>query len=549
MTTCFTTLEKVNKRQKYKNVDFSKCDFFANETFSKKTFSDCNFKNVNFENSTFISSHLEGSDFEMANFTRANLTKAHIKRSNLTGANLTGAILIKAGLKDSTLDKADLTEADLTEANLTTANLTDANLTRAKLTKADFELAKLIRANLTMAKLKKTNFIEADLTGAVLTGGDLTEANLVYANLTGADLTGAILRKTRLFGANLTKANLVNVNLTEAYLAHANLTHADLTGADLTGADLKDTNLTGANLTGANLTGAHLTGANLTGTNLTGTIGADLGGIWYQRGEKSKVLLNNITNIVPHDINEQNIKEIKNTFSNNVFDMSMAMEIPITEIDNDEDNVIFYIVNQPMGFLYPREQLKNAYNEHNSIFIACNKKSLSAIPIDIVKTGNVYIRINLTMNFFIKIEDMIELLSSKHKEWLIKKTDERESFTASILNVYDRSMNNNLYMNNLFNQPINIVSGDHCQDGTSQTIYNLTPIKFHSNSPIPLIPSLQLKPKQRCPKGSRKNKKTGDCDKTVNSVVAVVPNVAVAHKRCPKGTRKNKITGKCDPKN
>ena len=544
MTTCFTTLEKVNKRQKYKNVDFSKCDFFANETFSKKTFSDCNFKNVNFENSTFISSHLEGSDFEMANFTRANLTKAHIKRSNLTGANLTGAILIKAGLKDSTLDKADLTEADLTEANLTTANLTDANLTRAKLTKADFELAKLIRANLTMAKLKKTNFIEADLTGAVLTGGDLTEANLVYANLTGADLTGAILRKTRLFGANLTKANLVNVNLTEAYLAHANLTHADLTGADLTGADLKDTNLTGANLTGA-----HLTGANLTGTNLTGTIGADLGGIWYQRGEKSKVLLNNITNIVPHDINEQNIKEIKNTFSNNVFDMSMAMEIPITEIDNDEDNVIFYIVNQPMGFLYPREQLKNAYNEHNSIFIACNKKSLSAIPIDIVKTGNVYIRINLTMNFFIKIEDMIELLSSKHKEWLIKKTDERESFTASILNVYDRSMNNNLYMNNLFNQPINIVSGDHCQDGTSQTIYNLTPIKFHSNSPIPLIPSLQLKPKQRCPKGSRKNKKTGDCDKTVNSVVAVVPNVAVAHKRCPKGTRKNKITGKCDPKN
>ncbi len=206
-----------------------------------------------------------------------------------------------------------------------------------------------------------------------------------------------------------------------------------------------------------------------------------------------------------------------------------------------------------MGFLYPREQLKNAYNEHNSIFIACNKQSLSAIPIDIVKSGNVYIRINLTMNFFIKLEDMIELLSSKHKEWLIKETDKIEDFTASILNVYDTDTS----PKNIFNQSINIVSGDHCQDGTSQTIYNLTPIKLLTPSPIRnpspigvIIRSpLQLVANKRCPKGSRKNKKTGNCDKTVNSVVVVVPNVVVAHKRCPNGTRKNKITGKCDPKN
>jgi len=40
----------------------------------------------------------------------------------------------------------------------------------------------------------------------------------------------------------------------------------------------------------------------------------------------------------------------------------------------------------------------------------------------------------------------------------------------------------------------------------------------------------------RCPKGTRKNKKTGKCEKHVTKEIV----------RCPRGTRKNKKTGKCD---
>lgn len=40
----------------------------------------------------------------------------------------------------------------------------------------------------------------------------------------------------------------------------------------------------------------------------------------------------------------------------------------------------------------------------------------------------------------------------------------------------------------------------------------------------------------RCPNGTRRNKKTGNCEPT-----------AKKSKRCAKGTRKNKKTGKCDP--
>jgi hypothetical protein len=43
---------------------------------------------------------------------------------------------------------------------------------------------------------------------------------------------------------------------------------------------------------------------------------------------------------------------------------------------------------------------------------------------------------------------------------------------------------------------------------------------------------------KRCPNGTHKNKKTGNCEKKINN--------EIVRKRCPKGTRKNKKTGNCD---
>ena len=59
-------------------------------------------------------------------------------------------------------------------------------------------------------------------------------------------------------------------------------------------------------------------------------------------------------------------------------------------------------------------------------------------------------------------------------------------------------------------------------------------------------------PTTRCPNGTRKNKKTGDCEPTTktksspkkeNKKVSSVKNITA---RCPKGTRKNKKTGNCE---
>jgi hypothetical protein len=231
-----------------------------------------------------------------------------------------------------------------------------------------------------------------------------------------------------------------------------------------------------------------------------------------------KALLDKIKKIKPRGIDKSKIKKIRNIFTDSVFDVSLAMEIPKNEIDKTEDNVTFYINKQSTGFMYPRQQLINAYNENSSLYIACNKISLSSVPIKIVKIDNVFVRINLTMNFFIQLVDMEELLSTKHREWFLEATDDTEKFTASILNVYGIDNQGR----NIFNKPISIVSSDHCQDRTNQMIYKLSPIKFITNSPNSKTKKTKSiteksktdKPKtKRCPKGTRKNKVTGECDK------------------------------------
>jgi hypothetical protein len=48
------------------------------------------------------------------------------------------------------------------------------------------------------------------------------------------------------------------------------------------------------------------------------------------------------------------------------------------------------------------------------------------------------------------------------------------------------------------------------------------------------------KPKKRCPKGTRRNKKTGECEEPKEV------EVLERKKRCPNGTRRNKKTGLCE---
>jgi Pentapeptide repeats (8 copies) len=378
---------------------------------------------------------------------------------------------------------------------------------------------------------------------------------------------------------NFKNAEMTSVNFSGANLGLANLTNATAEYANFTGADLGKANFSGAKLTGANFSASDLTKANFTGAIVDDAIFTGAKGYKppddqlnlneqqnLHRQKKSIVLLNQFSQIKPLQLQGKDIKTMPNKFSDSVFDISLGEEVLITEIDDDEDNVILYIDKQPTGILYPRDELKKAYIDRTAVFIGCNKSSMSAVPISIVNTNNVYIKLNVTIVMFIKLQHMVQLLSSKHREWFLQQSDKDEEFTANVHHVYD-SYNPH---NNIFNQPLNIVSGAHCQPGSNKPVYNLTPIKFTSTParnlspviPSPIIQSPLKNKQKRCPKGTQKNKRTGNCDKkgsaspnviAINDTpeVQILPNVVAVQpkdKRCPKGTRKNKATGNCEPK-
>ena len=58
-----------------------------------------------------------------------------------------------------------------------------------------------------------------------------------------------------------------------------------------------------------------------------------------------------------------------------------------------------------------------------------------------------------------------------------------------------------------------------------------------------------IQPRKRCPNGTHKNRKTGECEAVIKVKKRDMEQPQPQHrKRCPNGTRKNKITGLCEPK-
>jgi hypothetical protein len=84
-----------------------------------------------------------------------------------------------------------------------------------------------------------------------------------------------------------------------------------------------------------------------------------------------------------------------------------------------------------------------------------------------------------------------------------------------------------------------------------------SPVKEKTPSPVKEKTPSPIKIKGKCPKGTRRNKKTGNCDPT--GIVGKEKGKEKGKgkekeeeekvKRCPKGTRRNKKTGNCDPIN
>lgn len=426
--------------------EFMYQDFEDAENVKGFDFSNSELQNINFIRANLEGANFKGSNLKNANFQDANLENVNFDRANLEGANLEGV-----NLKHITFDSVNFKGASFNDSDCTASLFDKCNFCEASFESANFRYSQLMNTNLTSTTIKFAEFEGVDLKGANLSNADMSNAYFTEADFTDANLTDANLSNTDFTNANFTNANLTNANLT-----NSNFTNTILTNADLSTSNLENCDFDGSNFEDAII--HHRTTYKLLH--------------WLES-----------------DVDTMSTIKVVNKFDkHNVFDFVHG-SIPISEVD--DEHVIFYVENQLQGFAFPRNALLGAYTDRTSIFISCNNIiPVGAVSIVSVIPYHLFFRINLTMAMFVPIDSLKALLLSDHKEWHIKNTGNTVNFSASIRVVFDDSPLN------IFGERIDLVSKDHCQKGTEQKLYSLTPIEF-----------FQVRKKGGVGKSKKKNKK------------------------------------------
>jgi len=249
------------------------------------------------------------------------------------------------------------------------------------------------------------------------------------------------------------------------------------------------------------------------------------------------------------------------------FDIYMASQVPVADIDfSDSEQLFFHSDSGSVPIIYPRTPLMTAFKDRSGIFVGCTRPSRGAVSVDQVNPQRVYFKLILLQSHLVPVRDMQRVLEHpEHPHWRIRSVTSsdadfpvEESYTASLGSVH-LSGDRNVLM-----EGINIVSSDHCQEGTSGRVYRIEPIAAPVPSPpahvpsppvppVPPVVEVAVAPKKRCPRGSHRNRRTGVCDPVAVppappvDAVAAVAAVAVQQKRCPRGTRRNRRTRRCEP--
>ena len=151
-----------------------------------------------------------------------------------------------------------------------------------------------------------------------------------------------------------------------------------------------------------------------------------------------------------------------------LYDVSMAAEAPVAEFveEHGQDGVVFHYANQAIGHL--RSALRAGWQDGTAIFYECKgKKGLAVSPDDVVDAP--YYNLTTTFSAYIPISEFEGLLNSRHVHWKLTKGKELP-YTASRASI---SGDGNL---NLDGQPLNLVSADHCQEGTKKDVFSLTAV-------------------------------------------------------------------------
>ena len=174
----------------------------------------------------------------------------------------------------------------------------------------------------------------------------------------------------------------------------------------------------------------------------------------------------------PIPINPENIQNIQ--YNGEVFDIMMAESKPIADyLAEDEDNIVF-VINNASAVGYPRQQLRNMYDDRLTIRYKCNHEGGLAQRIEDVNILNPYFQLNAPGPYLIPLNLMMSPLSNdNHRVWKVSSYDP----PTMVGPIAARSMVTINFATNIDGGQLDVVGANHCGPGEFEEM-NLEPGAF-----------------------------------------------------------------------
>lgn len=183
-----------------------------------------------------------------------------------------------------------------------------------------------------------------------------------------------------------------------------------------------------------------------------------------------------------------------------VYDFEENEEVPILSLLSKSWSIIFKA--KESYFTLPLDTIVKAVKDGSQVRHKCNGE-LEGAPyekdVDMVRR---YYYIQGNGNFLVWLHQLEEGLDQSFKIFDLEETEEVLENVASAQNV-QKTPGVNRYGN-----PINIVSGDHCQKGTKQKVFKLTPVILTHEAQAP-APSVGEKRRRAADDGSQESQAAG----------------------------------------
>jgi len=164
-----------------------------------------------------------------------------------------------------------------------------------------------------------------------------------------------------------------------------------------------------------------------------------------------------------------------------VYDFEENEEVPILSLLSKSASVIFKA--KESYFTLPLTTIVRAIEDGSQVRHRC-KGELQGVPYERdVDMDHMYYYIQGNGNYLVWLDQIQQGLLQHFQIFDLEETDEELDNVASAQNVQTSPG-----MNRYGNQ-VNIVSADHCQAGTKQTVFKLTPVILTDEAQLPVLSS------------------------------------------------------------